>query len=110
MAKKYNTENLIKNEELTPSERRESARRAGKASGKARAEKKRLGDLLKILLEQETENGKTNAEEITAQLVRQAKKGNIKAFEVVRDTIGEKPAEEINLNNIEIEITPDHEA
>lgn len=91
-------------------EARALGRAGGVASGKARAEKKRLGELLRILLDQQTENGKTNAEEVTAELVRQAKKGNVKAFEVLRDTIGEKPAEEITLNNIEIEISPSNEA
>lgn len=110
MAKKYNTENLINFTQRSENETRESGRRGGIASGEARREKKRLGELLKIALEQKTEKGTTYADEITLSLIKQAQKGNVKAYEVLRDTIGEKPAEEINLNNIEIEITPDHEA
>ena len=41
-----NEQNLIRNEDLTPEQRRESASRAGKASAKARRERKMLKDAL----------------------------------------------------------------
>ena len=44
-----NEKNLIPNEERTPSERRENARKAGKASGKARREKKTIQNILTAL-------------------------------------------------------------
>ena len=40
---------------------------------------------------------------ITAALVKEALDGNTKAFEIIRDTIGQKPAETVNLN------TPDND-
>ena len=46
-----NEKNLIRPEDLTPSERRESASRAGKASGEARRRKKDMKQKMKALLE-----------------------------------------------------------
>ena len=46
-----NEKNLIPNEERTPSERRENARKAGIASGKARREKKTIQKILADLLD-----------------------------------------------------------
>lgn len=46
-----NEKNLIRSEDLTPSERRESASRAGKASGEARRRKKDMKQKMKALLE-----------------------------------------------------------
>lgn len=46
-----NDKNLIRSENLTPSERRESASRAGKASGEARRRKKDMKQKMKALLE-----------------------------------------------------------
>lgn len=48
-----NEKNLIPNEERTPSERRENARKAGVASGKARREKKTIQKILSELLDSE---------------------------------------------------------
>lgn len=45
-----NEKNLIPNEERTPSERRENARKAGIASGKARREKQQTRQILSELL------------------------------------------------------------
>lgn len=46
-----NENNLIPNEERTPSERRENARKAGIASGKARREKKTIKNILSEFLD-----------------------------------------------------------
>lgn len=67
-----------------------------------RRAKKALRDELIELLEvkvKEKNTGKkvTTQKAISAALVRQAMTGNTKAFEIIRDTIGEKPAENMNL-------------
>lgn len=46
-----NEKNLIRPEDLTPSERRESASRAGKASAESRRRKKDMKQKMKVLLE-----------------------------------------------------------
>lgn len=88
-----NNQNLIKNEDLTPSQRRERASKAGKASAKKRAERKTLREELLLLLEQ----GKTQ-EKISLALLKKAENGDTKAYEIIRDTIGEKPKENINVS------------
>lgn len=96
-----NEQNLIKNEDLTPKQRRENASKAGKASGKARRNKKLLRECLEILLEKKMKgkNGETitGAEALTTKLFSEALKGNVKAFEVIRDTAGQKPVEKVQM-------------
>lgn len=71
-------------------EARERGRRGGIASGKARNEKKTLREQLLLLLnEGDTQNN------ICLSLIEKALKGDTKAFEVIRDTIGEKPVDKI---------------
>lgn len=89
--------NLINNMDRTPSERRESAQKAGKASGVARRKKKALKDLLKMALEMPSSNGNTNAEEIVTGLINAAMAGDVKAFVAIRDTIGEKPVDKLEV-------------
>lgn len=56
------------------------------------ARRKTLKEELLILLEA-MEDGKTNQERISIALFKEAAKGNTKAYEIIRDTIGEKEAE-----------------
>ena len=93
-----NEQNLIQNKETTPSERRENARKAGIASGEARRARKTLKETLLMMLEEgNTQN------DITLALLQKALNGDTKAYEVIRDTVGEKPTDKIEqsgeLNN-----------
>lgn len=74
-------------------EAREKGRKGGIASGKARAERKALKEELLLLLSE----GNTQ-KKISLSLIKEAMKGNTKAFEVIRDTIGEKPVEKVDMN------------
>lgn len=82
--------NLIPASKQTPEERRRNGRKGGIASGIARNERKTLKEQLLILLE----NGDTQ-KEVSLALISKALTGDTKAFEVIRDTIGEKPKEQI---------------
>lgn len=93
MAKRGNINNLIKNEDLTPEQRRENARKAGLASAKAKKKRKTLREELLALLETEQYQ-----ERISLSLIKQALDGNTKAFEVIRDTVGEKPGDKLELD------------
>lgn len=98
-------QNLIPQSERTKEEQREIARQGGIASGKARAEKRDLRKALEMLLEKEftDKNGNvaTGAQAITAKLFEQAMKGNVKAFETLRDTVGQKPIEKVMLAEVD---------
>ena len=80
----------------------ERARNAGRKSGKVRAERKSLREELLQLLAQKIKDEETG-EMMTTQasmsmaLILQALAGNTKAFEIVRDTIGEKPVDNLNI-------------
>ena len=81
-----NSKNLKPNSERTPSERRENAKKAGIKSGEVRRARKTLKEELLLLLE-----SGDNQQKMSVALFQKALKGDIKAFEVIRDTIGEKP-------------------
>lgn len=106
-----NTENLKPFNTLTEKEHREIAKNGGKASVKARRRKKQLKELLELALSQPHESGEDNYYAITAALIQEALSGNTKAFEVIRDTIGQKPTDALELKtaDIKINITGDTE-
>ena len=85
-----NEDNLIPNSQRTPEELREMARKGGIASGKVRAKRKTLREELLLLLEK----GDTQ-ERISLALLQKAMNGDTKAFEVLRDTVGEKPVDKV---------------
>lgn len=93
-----NQENLVSLADRTTEEQREIARKGGIASGKARKEKKLLKDELAIIMENVNKDGKTYQELISTALVKEALKGNTKAYEIIRDTLGQKPKEEISVS------------
>lgn len=89
----------------------ELARKNGRKGGLKKAENERKRKSLKeelTLLLEAVEEGKTNQERMSISLFKEALKGNTKAFEIIRDTIGEKPKEIVDANvNTEIKVTLD---
>ena len=91
----------------TSKEARENGRKGGIASGEARRKKKLLKECIDYLLEEDVEeNGKTmsGAEVLAVKLFEEARNGNVKAFEVLRDTAGQKPAEKVVVSNIDPDV------
>lgn len=87
-----NKQNLIKNEDLTPEQRRANASKAGKASAEARKKRKTLKEeLLALLANGDTQN------RMSLAIIEKAMNGDTKAFEIVRDTIGEKPKDSLEV-------------
>lgn len=91
-----NDENLIPFNQLTQSEQRKIASAGGKASGEARRARKTLKEELLLLLS-EGDTQKT----VSVALLKKAMDGDTKAFEVLRDTIGEKPTEKIMIADVD---------
>lgn len=91
----------------TKKEARERGANGGRKSGESKRKKKLLKECLDALLEMEYEdrNGNTalGAETISVALFKKAQAGNIKAFEVLRDTVGQKPAERVEIGKIDKE-------
>lgn len=92
----------------TSSEARENGKKGGIASGESRRNKKLLRECLEILLEKEitdkSGNTMTGAEAMAVKVFQQALKGDLKAFEVVRDTAGQKPVEKVVVSEIDVDI------
>lgn len=102
-----NEQNLKPNTERTPSERRELARKAGKASGVKRRENASMRECLKVALEFITaETGATQKEQIAVTLIEQAKAGNIQAAKLICDILGENTETGAENKKIEIEFVP----
>ena len=86
----------------TKSEARRRGKKGGIASGKVRKERKALREELLLLLSKDD-----TQEKVSLALIKQALNGNTKAFEVIRDTIGEKPVDKIDSDldlNIRVEL------
>ena len=102
-----NEQNLKPFDQRTEKEQREIRSKGGKASGEARRARKTLREELLALLSQniKTEDGGSlNAQvAMSTSLIKEAIDGNTKAFELVRDTIGEKPVDKVENVNIDME-------
>lgn len=123
-----NDENLLRPEDRTPKERRESARKAGKASGVARRKRKAMREQAELLLSMPFQDIKVNtadggvksllkefekvsglkADEIDNQMAAvialwktalQGGQNSVQAFNSIRDLIGEKPKDVIEIHS-----------
>lgn len=108
-----NEQNLNPFGTLTEDEQREISSKGGKASGEARRKKKLLRECLEILLEKEITDKKgetmSGAEALSTKLFAEAMKGNVKAFEVLRDTAGQKPVEKVIVSEIDTDVVDEIE-
>lgn len=88
---------MANNDNLIPIKAGEEARTKGRnggiASGKAKRARKTLKEELLLLLS----SGNTQ-EKISLAIIQEALNGNVKAFETIRDTVGEKPRENHDLD------------
>lgn len=108
---------MANEQNLRPSEYKlsqEEAKKGGINSGKARRQKKLLRECLEILLEKEMTDKKgetmTGAEALSAKLFKEAMKGNVKAFEVLRDTAGQKVPDKIMVAEVDADVINEVEA
>lgn len=101
---------------MTPEQRRENGRKGGIASGEAKRKKKAMRETLDVLLSMRMKNGKfADIESITSfaalkgknisvqeamiiSMLQRAMKGDVKAAEWIRDTAGQKPVDNMNMN------------
>ena len=105
-----NYENIMDaNSKRTPSERRELARMAGKASGKARRRTAAMRDTMNRLLTMKVQvdglsdvliadGGESTYEEIiTMAMIEQAALGNVKAYNAIMKVVGQTDKSEADL-------------
>ena len=111
------------NDNLIPPRTKDEARERGKnggiASGKSRREKKALREtmeeMLKVALKDDnlletykkfgfSKKGMTMQDAITAAMIHQAAKGNVKAFQVIKETIAPTKEDEISEKGVNVQI------
>lgn len=111
-----NERNLMPIEEVNSRRTREQhsrdSRKAGIASGEARRRKKTLKEQMEMLLSLPVKDESTqafieslgistddidNSMAITLSMYQEALKGNTKAYELIRDTLGEKPTDRLSI-------------
>lgn len=89
----------------TSSEARRNGKKGGIASGEARRAKKSLREAMQILMDTDLtgKDGKTmtGAEAMAAKAFQAALKGDWKAWELVRDTAGQKPVDKVMVADVE---------
>ena len=88
----------------TPSEARERGRKGGKASGEARRKRKAFAEAFDTLLKRDFTDHNGNqlqgVEAIAAKVFQQAMNGDLKATQIIRDTVGEMPIQKIETVSI----------
>lgn len=96
-----NEQNLIRNEDLTPSQRRENARKAAKASVEARRKKKTIKEGIKAMMNEAAPDKvkaafsrvgyevDSNYEAVIAAIMMGAIKGNPRMMDKIIDMLGE---------------------
>lgn len=86
----------------------EEASKGGRASADARRQKRDLKRAMDILLERDIMDSKgetrSGAEYIAMQQFKKALKGDTKAFEVIRDTAGQKPIDKIQVAEVDADV------
>ena len=104
--------NLIGRDDRTPDERRESAINAGKASGVSRRRRKTFRESLLTILSTPVDDPETRKllkslgfddtfqAAIDLAQIRNAQKGDTDAARFVRDTVGEKPRDELDIAGV----------
>lgn len=113
-----NEENLIPfTSEQSREKAKENGAKGGRASGEAKRRKKSLREQMEMLLSLPVKDPRTkqfikelgispkeidNAMAITLAMYQEALKGNTKAYELIRDTIGEKPVERIQTSEVPV--------
>lgn len=88
-------ENLKPVTKRSKEEAREISKKGGIRSGEVRRERKKLKEELLLLLSEGDNNRR-----MSIAIFERALNGDTKAFEVIRDTIGEKPKEEIEVKDV----------
>ena len=92
----------IQKGQLSKEEAKSRGRKGGKASGAKRRQLKTLADELRGLLQRDVvdkKGQKINTQEaISVALIKAALQGDVKAFNAIRDTLGQKPTDKVETN------------
>lgn len=99
MPKSDGYKNLIPTNKRSKDEARKLGQKGGKKSGEVRRMRKTLKEQLLLLLKE----GDIQ-ENLCLALIEKALDGDTKAFQIIRDTIGEKPIEQLCMSSVNINL------
>lgn len=103
-----NDKNLIPINSRTKSAQREIQSKGGLVSAQKKRDRINLRKCMEMLLEEKykDDNGKlvSGAELISIKQLQRAMQGDTKAFEVIRDTAGQKPADKVEISKPDSEV------
>lgn len=99
MPKSDGYKNLIPANKRSKDEARKLGQKGGKKSGEVRRMRKTLKEQLLLLLKE----GDIQ-ENLCLALIEKALDGDTKAFQIIRDTIGEKPIEQLCMSSVNINL------
>lgn len=99
MPKSDGYKNLIPANKRSKDEVRIIGQKGGIKSGEVRRMRKTLKEQLLLMLEE-----KEIQENICIALIDKALDGDTKAFQIIRDTIGEKPIEQLCVSNVNVNL------
>jgi hypothetical protein len=77
---------------------KEIASMGGKASNEMYQKRKTMAETIDIYLKKTDENGVSNQDKIVLAMIAKANDGCVGAFEALRDTVGEKPSDQVSLD------------
>ena len=98
---------MANEQNLKPARTKSEARERGRKGGIASGEKATLRECLDLLLTRKMgDGGRSGAEILAAALFKKAAKGSERAFELIRDTVGEKPSDRIDHTSSDGSMSP----
>ena len=77
---------------------KEITSKGAKKANEVMGERRKIAETIDIFLKMTDENGVTNQEKIVAAMGAKAMDGCVGAFEALRDTVGEKPTDQVSLD------------
>lgn len=107
-----NPENLVSLADRTPEERFAIQSAGGKKAAETKAKRKAFREeLIEALaaVDEAEKHGRTAQTIGITAIMAQYKRGNLKAFELIRDTVGEKPIERMVIADVDAETIADVE-
>ena len=90
---KGNPQNLTPFNEMDAEKKKNIQSKGGKAGAKSKRKRKEFREALKVALTIKLDDDQTVQDKGIESLLQKFMAGDLKAFEIVRDTIGEKPTD-----------------
>lgn len=99
-----NKQNLVSFKTLTTEQQRKIASMGGKKSVEVKRRKKNMREALEILLSMKDEDGVDNQTKVLIAMYEKSLKGDVNAANFIRDTVGDKPVDKMEVSKTTNEV------